>query len=261
MRKIIFLLAVLLMSSISSAQTKRGDFNYDGWFDVSDVSSLIDYLLSGTWEQASVERETFTVNGEQFTMVYVIGGTVPSDDPYVTITIPDFWICQTEVTQELWKAVMGSNPSYNTLGNIKQLPVEQVSWNDCQEFISKLNALTGRQFRLPVTHEWEYAARGGTLSQGFRYAGGDNLNVLAWYKGNCWRTNPVATLGCNELALYDMCGNVVEWCGNLASAEKAMMCGGCYYYDADKCEVTRKEAARLEYRDKKYGLRLAATAL
>ena len=106
---------------------------------------------------------------------------------------------------------MGSNPSY--FSGYPQRPVEQVSWNDCQEFITKLNQLTGKNFRLPTEAEWEYAARGGNKSQGYKYSGSDNIDDVAWYKSNSSsRTHDVKTKAPNELGIYDMSGNVHEWC-------------------------------------------------
>ena len=105
---------------------------------------------------------------------------------------------------------MGENPSKHKGDN---LPVEQVSWNDCQEFIKKLNALTGKNFRLPTEAEWEYAARGGNKSRGYKYSGSNNIDDVAWYYGNSGaETHPVKSKQPNELGIYDMSGNVDEWC-------------------------------------------------
>ena len=188
---------------------------------------------SGNSQQTTVNRqqasgntrgnETFTVNGVSFTMIKVEGGTfrmgatseqgsdVDSDEkPVHSVTLSDYYIGETEVTQELWEAVMGSNPSYF---KGSQNPVEKVSWNDCKEFITKLNRLTGKNFRLPTEAEWEYAARGGNKSKGYKYSGSNTIGNVAWYSGNSGKaTHNVKTKSPNELGIYDMSGNVWEWC-------------------------------------------------
>jgi len=112
----------------------------------------------------------------------------------------------------LWQAVMGTNPS-NFKGD--NMPVENVSWKDCQEFIGKLNGLTNKKFRLPTEAEWEYAARGGNKSRGYKYAGSDSIDDVAWYDMNGEEiTHPVASKQPNELGIYDMTGNVYEWCSD-----------------------------------------------
>ena len=127
------------------------------------------------------------------------------------MTLSDYYIGETEVTQELWAAVMGSNPS-RFPGNM-QRPVERVSWEDCQTFIQKLNELTGANFRLPTEAEWEFAARGGRNSRGYQYSGSSSIGDVAWYWDNASdTTHPVKTKSPNELGIYDMSGNVFEWC-------------------------------------------------
>lgn len=162
-----------------------------------------------------------TVNGVQFKMIKVSGGTFQMGQsadgnnatPVHSVTLSDYYIGETEVTQELWQAVMGSNPSYFSGAKRAKCPVEEVSWNDCQTFITKLNALTGQDFRLPTEAEWEFAAKGGTQSKGYTYSGSNTVGDVAWYTSNSGsQTHDVATKAPNELGLYDMSGNVWEWC-------------------------------------------------
>lgn len=168
---------------------------------------------------------TFEVGGVLFDMVWVEGGTfrmgatsehgsgaVPDEEPVHSVTLSGYYIGKTEVTQALWKAVMGSNPSWFIGDN---LPVECVSWNDCQEFIRKLNSLTGQNFRLPTEDEWEFACCGGNNSRGYKYSGSKYIDDVAWYDGDSGdKTHPVATESPNELGIYDMSGNVWEWCAD-----------------------------------------------
>ncbi len=158
-------------------------------------------------------------------MVYVSGGTFimggtseqgsdayDDEKPTHNVTLSSYYICKYEVTQALWRAVMGSNPS-NFKGD--NLPVECVSWNDCQTFINRLNSYTGRNFRLPTEAEWEFAARGGNYSRHYKYSGSNYIGDVAWYGDNSGnRTHPVGTKQPNELGLYDMSGNVYEWCSD-----------------------------------------------
>ena len=156
-----------------------------------------------------------------------------SDENRHRVTLSkDFYIAKTEVTQAQWKTVMGNNPS-NWKGD--DLPVEQVSWNDAMKFCNRLNQLgkapEGWKFTLPTEAQWEYAARGGNRSRGYKYSGSNDLDEVAWYyknsgdrrlqvsswssdelKANNCKTHPVAMKGANELGLYDMSGNVYEWC-------------------------------------------------
>lgn len=245
------------------------------------VAAVVGIVCASAPQLVAVEgSQTFTVNGVKFTMVPVEGGTftmgVTSEqggyagDKAHQVTLSDYYIGQTEVTQALWKAVMGSNPSDSKGDN---LPVEQVSWDDCQVFIQKLNQLTGKQFRLPTEAEWEYAARGGRKSRGYKYAGGNNIGLVAWCGDNSGNeTHPVATKQANELGVYDMSGNVWEWCsdwydgyqsssqsdpqGPSSGSCRVGRGGGCYNV-AGGCRVSIRSASTPGYRDDYLGLRLS----
>ena len=221
--------AVINMMLGKTSQTEAGDVTVDSSVDIADVNAVINIMLG---------KDAYSANGVKFKMIDVEGGTftMGNDDSFYSrhkpaheVTVSSFKIGQTEVTQELWQAVMGNNPSWHegTTSNIYygtnlQRPVEQVSWYDCQEFITKLNQITGKTFRLPTEAEWEYAARGGKKSQGFKFAGSDYLDEVAYYWTNSGpeenpsgapkQTHPVAQKQPNELGLYDMSGNVWEWC-------------------------------------------------
>lgn len=164
---------------------------------------------------------TFKVGNAYFSMMFVEGGTFqmggdPNSDPgsreIHQVTLSPFYIGETEVTQQLWMAVMGknNNPSVNEGDNY---PVTNICWDDCQDFLVELNKRTGRSFRLPTEAEWEYAAKGGGKSRSFKYSGSNVLGVVGWYHNNSSNVlHKVKTKQCNELGLYDMSGNVSEWC-------------------------------------------------
>ena len=207
----------------------RADVNDDNEVSVADVNALIGIILN-----PAPSIQMFTVNGVSFKMIPVEGGSftmgATADDsdafdweyPAHQVTLSSYSIGETEVTQALWAAVMGSNPS-TTQGDVN-LPVESVSWDDCQTFIAKLNQMTGKHFRLPTEAEWEYAARGGNKSKNYRYAGSNDINEVAWWDGNAcngvgflspdYGTHIVASKKGNELGVYDMSGNVIEWCND-----------------------------------------------
>ena len=229
-------------------------------------------------------EQTFMVKGVEFKMIKVEGSTFSMgatseqeydafscEKPVHSVTLSDYYIGETEVTQELWEAVMGSNPSYFEGDN--QRPVENVSWNDCQKFIKKLNRLTGKEFRLPTEAEWEYAARGGKYSRGYKYSGSNNADEVAWYDSNSGsKTHPVKTKKDNELGLYDMSGNVWEWCNDWwgcyqsnsqtnptgpSEGESRVLRGGGWCYFDMGVRVSRRDYLTPGYRHIIIGLRLA----
>ena len=216
----------------------------------------------------------------KFEMVYVEGGTFrmgateeqgedakSNERPVHEVSLADFMIGQCTVTQALWMEVMGKNPSLGKRGG--NYPVNKVSWVDCQKFIRRLNSQTGLKFRLPTEAEWEYAARGGKKSKGYRYAGSDNPDRVGWYKENSWEkcdaegnrlwhVHEAGGKKANELGIFDMSGNLWEWCqdwagdydtrawtdpkGSLAGSARVVR-GGCFRAVAGRCRVS----ARWEY--------------
>lgn len=199
--------------------------------------------------------------------------------PAHLVEVSDFSIGRFQVRQREWEAVMDCNPSYWKDYYLDELPVEQVSWNDCQEFITRLNKMTGMAFRLPTEAEWEFAALGGNNSHNFKFAGSDLPYNVAWcnYRDYYWskkgnNTMSVGTKRPNELGLYDMSGNVAEWCsdwyGNYseekqtnpvgASCGIGRVCrGGGWYDDAERCSVKFRGVARPDFKSYALGLRLA----
>ena len=236
-----------------------------------------------------MEVREIRVGNVQFRMMPVAGGVfrmgadekqgswaAADEKPLHEVALSDYYIGQYPVTQGLWREVTGRNPSNNKAGD--DYPVENVSWKDCQEFIKKLNDRTGLAFRLPREAEWEYAARGGLKSKDFIYSGSDNADEVAWHEGNSslgfWkgrRTHPVGQKKPNELGLYDMSGNVWEWCQDWygeytaetqtdpagpASGRYRVLRGGSYWGNARRCRVSLRFINDPGFRIGSFGLRL-----
>ncbi|MDX1908391.1 MAG: formylglycine-generating enzyme family protein [Bacteroidia bacterium] len=223
-----------------------------------------------------------------FQMIHIPGGTFQmggADDqaydfekPVHPVTVPDFYFGQYPVTQALWEAVMGENPSHF---KGESRPVETVSWEDCQVFLQKLRARTEVAYRLPAEAEWEYAARGGSYSEGYLYAGSDKLKDVGWYNENSGgETHPVGQLSPNELGLYDLSGNVWEWCeddwhgiykgapadghawieGTQRDSYRVVR-GSRWNLDAKNCRISYRDSFTPDYRNNRVGLRLACSAI
>ena len=232
------------------------------------------------------EDRLVTVGSVTFTMIPVKGGTFQmgatkeqtgearkDEKPVHTVTLDNFQIGETEVSQALWREVMGSNPS-TYKGN--DLPVTNVTWEDCQEFIKKLNERTGKQFRLPTEAEWEFAARGGTASKGYMFSGSDEVRSVAWHNRDSNRDRhngpyAIKSKDPNELGIYDMLGNVNEWCQDWfgdytadpqtnpqgpATGKEHVYRGGSWWYYGMSCRVSRRNSGVKDVRGV-IGLRLA----
>jgi formylglycine-generating enzyme required for sulfatase activity len=224
---------------------------------------------------AEIEKNMVYVSGGTFTMGCTAeqgSDCLYDEKPAHTVTLSNFYIGKYELTQAQWEAVMGTNPSH--FKACANCPVENVSWEDCQEFIQKLNAITGKTYRLPTEAEWEYAARGGNMSKGYKYAGSNELDDVAWHDViSIKKTNPVGQKSPNELGIYDMSGNVWEWCSDRYgvsyyssspstnpkgpdSGSNRVLRGGSWRYAAAYCRVACRGSYGPEFRSDSGGFRV-----
>lgn len=243
--------------------------------------------LVATSQDYAKKAQEIDVNGVKFNMVYVEGGSfmmgatsdqkgwAKDESPVHEVVLDSYYIGETEVTQALWIAVMGENPSHFT-SSVMQ-PVESISWKDCKEFIARLNEITGLNFRFLTEAEWEYAARGGNKSEGYLFSGSNNLETVAWCDANSnSSTHAVATKNPNELGIYDMSGNVGEWCGDwygdyssqkqlnpkgAKSSSYKVSRGGAWFSREATCRVADRNSSTLVDSGDCLGLRLACTSL
>ena len=257
------------------------DVNRDGEVNIGDINTLVDRILG---DEHQDEHLVFNVGNASFKMIRVDGGTFmmgnnsgkSNEKPVHEVTLSPYYIGETEVTQALWRAAGCINRSYY---KNSKLPVHDVMWLECQEFIRRLNVLTGYRFSLPTEAQWEFAARGGNESKDYPYAGSDDIGSVAWYHDNSnvdgtWM-HEVATKQPNELGLYDMSGNAMEWCldryyaysggaqvdpawpGAEDDSDDCVVRGGSCFTAANECRITARDFCWNELREVHNGLRLA----
>ena len=283
-----------------SVDSDEGDYTFAKSFDSSVLAigksgyiNVPTILSRNGWQVAVPESRSFTISGNGKTITFTLkrveagtfqmGSTTLTDEqPIHAVTLTnDFYMGETEVTQGLWYAVMGQSPTSDgskwssSYGQGDKYPAYYISYTDCQTFLTKLNQLTGKQFRFPTEAEWEYAARGGKKSQGYTYAGSNTIGNVAWYTDNSSsKAHEVASKSANELGLYDMSGNVWEWCADWydsgyynnspstdptgpTSGSNRVYRGGGWSSTAARCRVANRDNSTPSYRINNLGFRLA----
>lgn len=235
-------LLFVLLCALLSVQCSKSD-------DLKNLGDIID------GDKTTIDdMKMVFVKGGMFAMGDIWGDGESDEKPVHNVTVSDFYIGKYEVTQAQWQEIMGSNPSYFDYNSDKH-PVDNVSWEDVQEFITKLNQKTGKKYRLPTEAEWEYAARGG---YNYKYSGSDTLTDVAWYYDNSGqKTHSVGQKRPNKLGIYDMSGNVYEWCqdwyGSYSSASQTnptgpssgsyrVLRGGSWNSPTENCRVSSRNS-------------------
>lgn len=205
----------------------EGYYDFESIVDITDEKvSMVDEVLA---KSCDIEREhdriNITTKGVSFSMIKVDGGSFQmggtpeqgkskvDEFPVHRVTVSDYYIGETEVTNELWSVIMGTNPTI--IFSQPTQPVNNVTWYDCQKFVNRLSSLTGLHFALPTEAQWEFAARGGNKSRNYIYSGSNKIKEVGWFKGNSdGKLKDVKQLEPNELGIYDMSGNAYEWCSD-----------------------------------------------
>lgn len=234
---------------------------------------VINFIALFTSCKKATDIDMVFVKGGIFEMGSIDVDSEEDEQPLTQIVVKDFYIGKYEITQKEWSAVMKKNPSYF---KGKNRPVECVSWYDVQKFIENLNAKTGKHYRLPTEAEWEYAARGGNKSKGYKYSGSNNPNEVAWYRRNSYnKTQPIGSKEPNELGIYDMSGNVYEWCydwynSNYTSSlennseevsySERVFRGGSWYKNTSFSRVTNRGSTAPKNYSSYIGFRLVLSA-
>ncbi len=257
------------------AENKTSDFDESlPEIKVSEDENALNFVVG------NVAFRMIKIQGSSFTMGIPvdkdgkIGKNVFVDEtPAHQVTLNSFCIGETTVTQELWQAVLQAY-DVSIKENRENLPKVKISWNDCQIFIKRLNMITGRKFRMPTEAEWEFAAKGGTLSKNTIYSGASRLGLVAWYSAVGKPVQPVKKLKANELNIYDMSGNVSEWCNDWYGKEYyanspennpqgpdqgqlKVIRGGSVFSTADSCRNTMRMTLDPKLREAAVGFRLA----
>lgn len=240
------------------------------------VTAPLWFLLVLSLQAQEAIPDMVFVQGGKFSMGSKLGGR--DEQPVHDVVLQDFYIGRYEVTQREWKMIMSADTNMRYFEGCDSCPVERVSWFNIQEYIARLNEKTKSDYRLPSEAEWEFAARGGTLSKNFKYSGSNTDSIAGWIVGQSKAmTHCVGLKQPNELGIFDMTGNVFEWCADWYSATWYQVSpkddptgpaegtfrvirGGSWFYDYSGLRVTDRESSNPSYRYGYVGFRLCRSA-